>query len=233
MDIIQTFYDKLASQYDKLFLDWNATVTEQAVILDGLFRKYGFDRTARILDCACGIGTQAIGLAGLGYPVTASDISAAELLEAEKRAAEHQAKITFARADFRTLEEVFPDTFDIVIAMDNALPHMLTENDLEAAAKVEPLEQVVDGLKEQLRQNHIARLQRGECTIEAGFIWTDLLTALNRTSDHCSNVAACVLDTAEGNLNLHEFLRDIKENDEYFKKEYRAYQQKYVVASVR
>ena len=108
-----------------------------------------------------------------------------------------------------------------------------SENDLKAAAKVEPLEQVVDDLKEQLRQNHIARLQRGECTIEAGFIWTDLLTALNRTSDHCSNVAACVLDTAEGNLNLHEFLRDIKENDEYFKKEYAVYQKKYAVAPVK
>jgi len=123
--------------------------------------------------------------------------------------------------------------FDAVTEVVDLTFKAFSENDLEAAAKVEPLEQVVDGLKEQLRQNHIARLQRGECTIEAGFIWTDLLTALNRTSDHCSNVAACVLDTAEGNLNLHEFLRDIKENDEYFKKEYRAYQQKYVVASIR
>jgi len=123
--------------------------------------------------------------------------------------------------------------FDAVTEVVDLTFKAFSENDLEAAAKVEPLEQVVDGLKEQLRQNHIARLQRGECTIEAGFIWTDLLTALNRTSDHCSNVAACVLDTAEGNLNLHEFLRDIKENDEYFKKEYKAYQQKYVVASVR
>ena len=123
--------------------------------------------------------------------------------------------------------------FDAVTEVVDLTFKAFSENDLEAAAKVEPLEQVVDGLKEQLRQNHIARLQRGECTIEAGFIWTDLLTALNRTSDHCSNVAACVLDTAEGNLNLHEFLRDIKENDEYFKKEYRAYQQKYAVASVK
>ncbi|MBQ8332342.1 MAG: hypothetical protein IJX93_01040 [Clostridia bacterium] len=62
-----------------------------------------------------------------------------------------------------------------------------------------------------------------------------MLTALKRKSDQCSNVAACVLDTAEGkgNLNLHEFLRDIKENDEYFKKEYAAYQKKYAVASVK
>ena len=67
MNITQTFYDNLASQYDKLFLDWQATTQEQAVILDNLFRDNGFDKTAHILDCACGIGTQAIGLAAMGY----------------------------------------------------------------------------------------------------------------------------------------------------------------------
>jgi phosphate:Na+ symporter len=123
--------------------------------------------------------------------------------------------------------------FDAVTEVVDLTFLAFSENDLKAAAKVEPLEQVVDDLKEQLRQNHITRLQKGECTIEAGFIWTDLLTALKRTSDHCSNVAACVLDTAEGNLNLHEFLRDIKENDEYFKKEYAVYQKKYAVAPVK
>ena len=69
MDITQTFYDNLASQYDKLFLDWQSTTREQALILDKLFRDHGFDDTAGILDCACGIGTQAIGLACLGYHV--------------------------------------------------------------------------------------------------------------------------------------------------------------------
>ena len=123
--------------------------------------------------------------------------------------------------------------FDAVTEVVDLTFLAYSENNLEAAAKVEPLEQVVDGLKEQLRQNHIARLQKGECTIEAGFIWTDLLTALKRTSDHCSNVAACVLDTAAGDLNLHEFLRHIKETDEYFKKEYAAYQQKYAVETVK
>lgn len=63
MNIIQSFYDNLASQYDKLFLDWQAATREQALILDRLFQDNGFDDTARILDCACGIGTQAIGLA--------------------------------------------------------------------------------------------------------------------------------------------------------------------------
>ena len=65
MDITQTFYDSLASQYDKLFMDWNATTHEQAVILDRIFRDNGFDFSASVLDCACGIGTQSIGLASL------------------------------------------------------------------------------------------------------------------------------------------------------------------------
>jgi len=76
MSIIQTFYDGLATQYDKLFLDWQSTTKEQAEILNLIFYNNGFDYTAEILDCACGIGTQAIGIASLGYNVTASDLSA-------------------------------------------------------------------------------------------------------------------------------------------------------------
>ena len=135
MNITQTFYDNLASQYDKLFLDWQSTTQEQALLLDKLFQDHGFDRSADILDCACGIGTQAIGLASLGYQVTASDISEGELIEAKKRAANHHVTSRFERADFCALSDTFPDPFDIVIAMDNALPHMLTTKDLEAAIK--------------------------------------------------------------------------------------------------
>ena len=83
MSIIQTFYDSLASHYDKLFLDWSATVKEQASLLDGIFKKFGFGKDAAVLDCAAGIGTQAIGLSALGYKVAASDISEAELKEAK------------------------------------------------------------------------------------------------------------------------------------------------------
>lgn len=133
MDITQTFYDSMASHYDKLFLNWQATTREQAVILDRIFRDNGFDRSARILDCACGIGTQAIGLAALGYTVTASDISVGELAEAKERAAQNQVSISFTRADFSTLSEVFSQTFDILICMDNALPHMLSTDALASA----------------------------------------------------------------------------------------------------
>ena len=135
MGIIQTFYDSMASQYDKLFQDWEATTREQAVILNALFEAYGFDRTANILDCACGIGTQAIGLAALGYNVTASDLSEGELAEAAERAEKNGVSIRFEQADFCSLSKCFSEQFDIVIAMDNALPHMLTGEDLEAAVK--------------------------------------------------------------------------------------------------
>lgn len=133
MNITQAFYDDMASQYDKLFLDWQAATEEQAVILQKLFTDNGFDAAARVLDCACGIGTQAIGLAALGYDVTASDISHGELAEAKKRAASRNAALRFEHADFCALSETFSETFDIVICMDNALPHMLSHSALESA----------------------------------------------------------------------------------------------------
>ena len=133
MDITQTFYDSMAQQYDKLFLDWQGTTHEQGELLDRLFRENGFGPTAAVLDCSCGIGTQAIGLARLGYGVTASDISVGELEEAKARAADNGVTIRFERADFCALEAVFSERFDIVISMDNALPHMLTKSGLEAA----------------------------------------------------------------------------------------------------
>ncbi|MBR0352908.1 MAG: class I SAM-dependent methyltransferase [Oscillospiraceae bacterium] len=135
MDITQTFYDNIAPKYEKLYPDWQTASLEQAEILDKLFRENGFDHTAHVLDCACGIGTQAIGLAQRGYDVTGSDISDGELDEAKRRAEKNGAGVRLERADFCALSEVFPERFDIVIAMDNALPHMLTREKLEAAVR--------------------------------------------------------------------------------------------------
>ena len=104
-------------------------------------------------------------------------------------------------------------------------------NDLGPAGMVEPLEQVIDELKEKLRTAHILRLQQEKCSIEAGFIWSDLLTDLERVSDHCSNIAGCVMDMHEGNLNLHESLRAMKEDREKFADRYLAYRKKYDVES--
>ncbi len=102
-------------------------------------------------------------------------------------------------------------------------------NDLEVAYKVEPLEQVIDRLKYKLKNSHIGRLKQGECSIEAGFVWADLITNLERTADHCSNIAVCVIDSEQNNMNLHESLREIKNETPEFKEQYAKYKEKYAV----
>ena len=101
--------------------------------------------------------------------------------------------------------------------------------DIALAELVEPLEQVIDTLKEQMRTRHILRMQQGHCSIEAGFVWSDLLTNLERTSDHCSNIAGCVIDAAQHNLNLHETLRAAHSDTHAFRSEFQRYVAKYAL----
>jgi len=100
------------------------------------------------------------------------------------------------------------------------------KNDLAIAHKVEPLEEVVDNLSTELKNRHIRRLQNDECTVELGYIFQDVLTNLERISDHCSNIAGCLIETDE-KTNLHAYLHDVKENDEQFRNEYREYAEEY------
>ena len=103
------------------------------------------------------------------------------------------------------------------------------ENDAQAASCVEPLEQVIDTLKEQMRTRHILRMQQGHCSIEAGFVLSDLLTDLERTSDHCSNIAGCVIDAKQHELNLHATLDAARQQTGSFQAAYRACAEKYRV----
>ena len=107
------------------------------------------------------------------------------------------------------------------------------KHDADVAAHVEPLEQVIDELKEQMRTRHILRMQQGNCSIEAGFVWSDLLTDLERTSDHCSNIAGCIIDTAQHNLNLHESLGMTKRESESFRLMFRDYAKKYALPELK
>ena len=93
------------------------------------------------------------------------------------------------------------------------------DTDLKAARKTEPLEQIVDELKETLRTRHILRLQKGECSVDAGFVWSDLLTNLERVADHCSNISGCVLDTAGHTMNIHQNQRLLRNSGEDFGQE--------------
>ena len=103
-------------------------------------------------------------------------------------------------------------------------------NDLESAAKVEPIEQVVDELRDRIKLNHILRLQKSECTIELGFVLSDLLTNFERVSDHCSNIAGCIIEISAYNaLDMHKYLSDIKHGSEGFEEKYKEYKKKFCI----
>ena len=146
---------------------------------------------------------------------------AVNLLESAEEMREK--KLTFspaARAEFGTLSAAIDEILELSL-------DAFASGDVALAARVEPLEQVIDTLKEQMRTRHILRMQQGNCSIEAGFVWSDLLTNLERTSDHCSNIAGCVIDTAQHNLNLHETLKAVKRGDPRFQDSFRVYAEKY------
>lgn len=109
--------------------------------------------------------------------------------------------------------------------------HAFLANDIASAHMVEPLEQVIDALKEQIRTHHIMRLQRGKCSVNAGFIWSDILTNLERISDHCSNIAGCVIDIADHNMHLHDTLHALRHDNPTFCDAYQAYAEKYAIQS--
>ncbi|MCH5295986.1 MAG: hypothetical protein J1F14_08835, partial [Treponema sp.] len=103
------------------------------------------------------------------------------------------------------------------------------DDDVAAAEMVEPLEQVIDDLKERMRTRHIIRLQHGICSIDAGFVWADLLTNLERAADHCSNIAGCVIDMRlRNNAHTHEMLRERRDGSDAFRQSYRAFAVKYL-----
>ncbi|MBO5981560.1 MAG: Na/Pi cotransporter family protein [Clostridia bacterium] len=132
-------------------------------------------------------------------------------------------KISFSESASAELKNLVAATDEILALTEKAL----VNTDLASAANVEPLEQIIDRLKENMRTNHILRLQKGDCTMETGFVWSDILTNLERTSDHCSNIAGCVIDGEKHNLNIHESLREEKFS-EFFKQQFEVYKGKYL-----
>ncbi len=113
--------------------------------------------------------------------------------------------------------------------LTNTIDAFINE-DLELARKVEPLEQVIDKIKFNLKQRHIKRLQNDECTIETGFVFSDFITNCERVADHCSNIAVCLIQVAEDSFDTHEYLKNVKSHsDVTFDELYKAYKEKYTV----
>ena len=136
------FYAELAAYYHLLFDDWNAAIGRQAQVLNPLIRSRVNDEPLRLLDCSCGIGTQSLGLAKLGYSVVGSDLCPAAIDRAEKEAANRDLSISFRISDMTSLAEIAETDFDVVATLDNALPH-LDANELilairAMASKIKP-----------------------------------------------------------------------------------------------
>lgn len=133
-------------------------------------------------------------------------------------------KITFSEEAQRELAVMRLAINDIL----NVTCDAFVNNDIRKASEVEPLEQVVDDMREQIKLNHIIRLQKSECTIEHGFILSDLLTNFERVSDHCSNIAGCVIEISEFDaLDMHKYLADVREGSAGYEEKYNEYKRKY------
>ncbi len=141
----------------------------------------------------------------------------------------HRKEISFspaAREELRILTDAVTEILEITAQAYEA-------NSVETAVNVEPLEQVIDHLIAEIKDNHIRRLQEGNCTIELGFVLSDILTNMERISDHCSNIAVAVIETAHDSFDTHRYLNTVKGSDEDFRKKFRAYDQKYALDSAK
>ncbi|MDD6312712.1 MAG: Na/Pi cotransporter family protein [Firmicutes bacterium] len=151
------------------------------------------------------IGDHAVNLTKVAKEIYQKEISFS---------AEAKAEITVATKALSEILEITTQAFET--------------NDINLASKVEPLEQVIDVLISTIKDNHIRRLQKGNCTIELGFVLSDLLTNYERVSDHCSNVAVAVIEIAQGSFETHEYLNGVKTaSDRNFSDMFNEYKVKY------
>lgn len=153
-----------------------------------------------------------------------------------ERISDHSVNILESAEEIRDKKIAFSDEANKEISvMISALEEIITladraysESDLSIAALVEPLEQVIDLLKSKIKLNHILRLQKNECSIEHGFVLSDLLTNFERVSDHCSNIAGCLIEISSHNaLDMHKYLSSVKRGSVEFDERFNQYKQKY------
>jgi glycine/sarcosine N-methyltransferase len=129
-------YDELAEYYDQIFENWEASIARQATVLSTILHsECGDRRPIRVLDCACGIGTQSLGLAMEGFDVEGCDISSAAVQRARSEASKRELSARFFVADMLQMPEVGGSSFDAVLCIDNALPHLQSDDQLLQAAQ--------------------------------------------------------------------------------------------------
>jgi len=137
----------------------------------------------------------------------------------------HTKKLSFSEAATKEVTVISSAVNDVLSLATDAF----LNDSVEFAKNVEPLEQVIDKLKLKIKNNHIGRMQNGTCSIELGFILSELLNNFARIADHCSNIAVCLIEISHGSFETHEYLNDVKYSDDDFKEQYSLYKQMYVL----
>ncbi|MCD7890625.1 MAG: Na/Pi cotransporter family protein [Ruminococcus sp.] len=217
----------------------------RTTILDalGLLKKYDSKIADRVIEGESTIDNFEDKLNSYLVKISKSSITSSDGRTVSKmmhiignleRISDHAVNLVESAQEMRDKQYTFSDESKKEIEI---ISEAITENinkafdayindDLDMAHTIEPLEEVVDILSSELKSRHVERLQSGECTIELGYIYQDILTNLERISDHCSNIAGFIIGIDE-KTNIHAYLHDVKENDELFRKEYRSYSSKY------
>ena len=132
-------------------------------------------------------------------------------------------KLSFSKEaleEFEIIKKALEEILDISVKA-------FETNDIKLANKVEPLEQVIGKIHNEIKNNHINRLKKGNTTVERGLIHSDLLTSFKRVADHCSNIAVCIIQINRKSFEVHEYLKEIRANDEMYKDDYRNFREKY------
>ena len=132
-----------------------------------------------------------------------------------------------AKKELRVYEAAVKDIVDITFdAYDRS--------DIIKASRVEPLEEVIDRLNDEIKKKHIKRLRKGKCTIEMGFVLTDLITNYERVADHCSNIAVCMIQIHDNSFDTHSYISDLKAtNNEEFRKKFTVFSEKYMLPDAK
>ena len=139
---------------------------------------------------------------------------------------QYEKHILFSEASIHELEVLGAAVIEIVTMTVQAF----TEDDLALAMRVEPLEELIDGLCDEMRSHHIERLQQGLCTLQNGFVFNDVITNYERIGDHCSNVAVAMIELAEDVFDTHEYLDSLKSiKDAAFAQSYEEFKQRFSI----
>lgn len=239
---MQSFYDELAPYYHLLYPDWEASITRQSSGLAQVLREFGVAAGSAILDAACGIGTQTIGLAQLGYRVAASDVAPAAVARARAEAERRGLTVSFEVADLRQLARSMVGPFAAVIACDNAIPHLLSNAEIQRAF-AECRRVLVPGGVLVISVRDYATIERrtpdhhaygtrtvGGCTYAAEQVWEwdgDEYTLTLRLTEQCGAAApvvhefrnryyAVAIPTLERLLRAAGFTAVVRRDEDFF-----------------